>query len=420
MSMGRLWAQSDGAQRDCGNIPGSAPHRPERRGMMAGVVTLFDEGFARDPWDALRELRADGGVHRVRTPDGPPAWLVTRYRDVRAGLGDERLSTNLVHARGQDYRGFAVPAPLDVFQSSEADVLGRLRGAVAGELQPRRLRQWTEEATQAITTGWDALDGAAAFDFVERVAVPIPALVLGELLGLPEGERELLAEWANTTLRAGAAPRARDTIGMMGRILEGAKTFGQQEPGETMLGRLSDGRLSDGELTGLLFYLLFVWYEVVVDLVSGAVLELSARPEQRDALLAMPDRRSAVDELLRYLSPQVLAGPRFAVCDMEIGGAKIAAGETVLLCLAAANHDDEIFERAAELEVRRAHNPHLALGHGMHACVGTGLVHPIAAAVLEQALRRWPDLRVTAGNDTLTWRSGFRHRGPLTLPVLVT
>ncbi|MBL1078470.1 cytochrome P450 [Nocardia sp. 2] len=380
-------------------------------------MTLFDQEFARDPWAALAELRADGGVHRVPTPDGPPAWLVTRYRDVRAGLGDDRLSTNLKYARGEDYRGFAVPAPLDVFQSSEADVLGRLRGAVAGELQPRRMREWSAQALAAITAPWDGLDGE--LDFVERVAVPIPAVVLGELLGLPEESRKLLSEWADTTLRAGAAPRARDTLTMMGQILHGAIAHARREPGDTMLGRLADSGLTDGELTGLLFYLLFVWYEVLVDLISGAVLEFSVDPGHREVFAALPDQRVAVDELLRYLSPQVLAGPRFAVCDMDIGGHRVAAGETVLLCLASANHDAEVFDRPDSLDLRRITNPHIALGHGAHACVGTGLLHPIVAAVLTELTKRWPGLTVRAEKQALPWRSGFRHRGPLTLPVMM-
>ena len=86
----------------------------DKAGMMVAVLDVFDAGFAAHPWPVLRDLRNDGGVHRIRTPDGPAAWLVTRYEDVRSGLLDDRLSTHVRYATGDDYRGFAVPPPLDV------------------------------------------------------------------------------------------------------------------------------------------------------------------------------------------------------------------------------------------------------------------------------------------------------------------
>lgn len=137
-------------------------------------------------------------------------------------------------------------------------------------------------------------------------------------------------------------------------------------------------------------------------------------------LRAMSDTRPVVDELLRYLSPQVVSGPRFATTELGIAGHTIRSGDTVLLCLAAANHDSEIFDNPAELDLARTNNPHLALGHGGHACLGTALVRTIAGAVLETLLLdgRTPTLACDPGD--IQWRSGFRHRGPLELPVVLS
>ncbi|QIS20682.1 cytochrome P450 [Nocardia terpenica] len=381
------------------------------------MLKVFDAQFARNPWPVLDSLRADGGVHRVVTPDGPPAWLVTRYGDVRAGLLDDRLTPHPRYARGNDYRGFAVPKPLDTFQSAEPDQLARLRRAVTSELQPRRLGRWNERTAAITEPLLEKLDEADTFDLVEELAVPLPAAVLTELLGLSEPTHDRLLDWAHSTLRANAAPRARDTLATMQEIIADAVEQGRRAEDRTMLGRLTTAGFDSGELVGLLFYLLFVWYEVLADLISGAVTAFSDRPEQLAAMLSATDPTAPIDELLRFLSPQVLAGPRFATTDLDIGGYWILAGDTVLFCLASANHDPERFTAPDELDVRRTPNPHLALGYGGRACVGTGLVRPVVAAILRRLYERWPALRVVGDVHEIPWRSGFRHRGPLLLPV---
>lgn len=382
------------------------------------MLDIFDEDFARNPWPVLSSLRdKDAGVHRVATPDGPPAWLVTRFADVHQCLLDDRLSTNVRFADGVDYQGFAVPAPLDVFQTSDADDLARLRQALVTELAPRRLDQWSAQAAQLIEPTLRQLQGVTEFDFVDRVAIPLPAVILGELLGLPNGARDRLLAWANLTMRPGAAPRARDTLASMREIIAIVIEYGHRGEEQTLLTRLiAASTVKSNELAGLLFYLLFVWYEVLIDLLAGSVLALSSSHGQLEALRGS-DQTRAVDELLRFLSPQVLAGPRFAVADVEIGGHTIAAGQTALLCLAAANHDPQRFDRPDELDLTRSPKPHVALGHGTHACVGAALVRPITAGVLTQLYTQWPRLKVTDHEDAIAWRSGFRHRGPLALAV---
>lgn len=382
------------------------------------MLDIFDEEFARNPWPMLASLRdKGGGMHRVATPDGPPAWLVTRFRDVHQCLLDDRLSTNVRFADGVDYQGFAVPAPLDVFQTSDADDLARLRQALVAELAPRRLDEWTAQASQLIEPTLRQLQKVPEFDFVGRVAIPLPAAILGELLGLPDDARDRLLAWANSTMHPGAAPRARDTLTSMQEIIAIIIEYGHRSAEQTLLTRvIAANSVKANELAGLLFYLLFVWYEVLMDLLAGSVLALSNSHEQLEALRGS-DQTGAVDELLRFLSPQVLAGPRFAVTDVKIGGHTIIAGQTALLCLASANHDPQRFDRPDELDLTRPSKPHVALGHGAHACVGAALVRPITAGVLNQLYTRWPGLKVIDHEDAIAWRSGFRHRGPLALAV---
>ncbi|MGV9546407.1 cytochrome P450 [Nocardia beijingensis] len=385
------------------------------------MTDVFDSDFARNPWPTLARLRAEGGVHRVRTPDGPQAWLVTRYRDVRAGLLDERLSTRDRHAKGDDYRGFPVPPPLDMMLSAAPDDHARLRSLITAELSPRRLAEWIDRAPELVDSLLHDRDPGETVDLVERLAVPLPAAVLGELLGLDDSTAERLRGWASSTLLPSASPpRARDTLAAMRAIMADATARARRA--DTPLGRWAAAHRSAGsptgaELTGLLFYLLFVWYEVLADLIAGSVLTLLGRPEQRQAWHALRDKRSGVDELLRYLSPQVLAGPRFATTDLAVGDTTIPAGQTVLLCLASANHDPEIFDRPAELDITRDRGDQLALGYGVHACLGNALVRTVTAAALDHVLTRWPDAALAVDEREIGWRSGFRHRGPVALPV---
>lgn len=388
------------------------------------TLEIFDARFAAQPWPTLRRLRADGGVHRVRTPDGPPAWLVTRFADVRAGLFDHRLSTQPRYGAGTDYRGFVVPPPLDAaFLESEPDDHARLRRSVTAELSPRRLADWARTAPELVEACLGAVETGVEIDLVERFAVPLPAAVLGELLGLAAPERDALLRWANSTLLPSVTPpRARDTLTTMRDIVVATIDRARRTKGDNVLGRLvasSDetGSPSAYELAGMIFYLLFVWYEVLVDLVAGSALALLTHPDQVDVLRGASDTRTAVEELLRYLSPQVVSGPRFATTDLDIAGHTIGSGQTVLLCMASANHDPEIFDDPAELDLARADNPHLGLGHGVHSCLGTALVRTITSAVLDRLFIARATATLACDARNIQWRSGFRHRGPFELPV---
>ncbi len=384
------------------------------------VTDVFDPEFARDPWPALDRLRSAGGVHRVRTPDGPPAWLVTRYRDVRAGLLDPRLSTRVRHAQGDDYRGFLVPPPLDEMLNAAPADHARLRSLVTAELSPRRLAEWAELAPGLVDSLLREHAPGTTVDLVERLAVPLPAAVLSELLGLDGPVSERLLGWADSTLLASASPpRARDTLAAMHAIITAATAHAR--PG-TALGRWvaahrDCGSPSADELAGLLFYLLFVWYEVLADLIAGSLLTLLGHPGRVRMWRTAADKHSAVDELLRYLSPQVLAGPRFATTDLSLGDTTIRAGQTVLLCLASANRDPEIFDQPGELDLVRDRGAQLGLGYGMHACLGNALVRTVTVAAIDHVLTRWPDSMLALHEREIVWRSGFRHRGPLALPV---
>lgn len=405
-----------GIQRTPSNTPAHPIGHCKRD--TRGVINIFGDDFAQDPWPVLHTLREkDGGVHRVATPDGPQTWLVTRYDDVRSGLLDSRLVVNLDFAEGEDYKGFTVPPPLDVFARGSADRLLRLRRSVTTELHPMRMSVRAEQADALVTPLLEQLDGVTEFDFVERIAVPLPAVVLEHLLGLPPATGESIRRWAESALYPGA--RARDTLPTMRRIIDEVVDYARTADDSMIVRLVTADQLDGDEVVGLLFYLLFVWYEILTDMLAGSVAALSEHPTQLDAFVNGSDRTAAVDELIRYLSPQLSASPRFAAEDLTINGHPIRSGQTVLLSIGSANHDPAVFDKPDRLDLGRTPNPHLGFGHGVHACVGTGLVRPVFAAVLARIYNSFPKLRVTAAPGKIAWRNGFRHRGPLALPVAV-
>jgi cytochrome P450 len=265
-------------------------------------------------------------------------------------------------------------------------------------------------------------------DLVAEFAVPLPMRVVCDLLGVPPGGRAALKQWADRLLapRPGQVPRARDTLGEMAAIVTDLVSAKRAHPGDNLASALvaaaSEGgeRLSRDELTSMLFYLLFVWYEVSVDLLSNGILTLLRHPDQFAALRADSSGLArAVEELLRHETPQALATPRFPLEDIQIADVTIPAGDTVLLALAAANRDPHNFAAPEHLDLTRPAAPHLSFGAGIHTCVGAPLVRLQTSIALSGLLERFPDMRLAVDPGQLRWREGIRHRGVRELPVLL-
>ncbi|MBI1757792.1 MAG: cytochrome P450 [Actinobacteria bacterium] len=168
----------------------------------------------------------------------------------------------------------------------------------------------------------------------------------------------------------------------------------------------------------MVFYILFVWYEISVDLFGNAVLTLLRHREHLDRLTAEPDLiPTALEELWRYEAPMTFASPRYPLRDIDIAGTTIRAGDTVLLSVASANRDPRRFPEPDSLVLDRADNPHLSLGLGIHTCLGAPLVRREYQIALAALLRRFPNLSLAVPAERLRWRPGLRHRGLVTLPV---
>ncbi|MEJ8639807.1 cytochrome P450 [Streptomyces sp. MS2.AVA.5] len=392
--------------------------------------------FIADPHRAAARLRESGPVHRMEGPDGLPMWLVTRYQDVRQALADPRFSLDKRNAPPGNYRGLSLPPALDAnLLNMDPPQHTRIRRLVSQAFTPRRVDRLREPIQQLADDLVDALEPGGRAELIAQYAAPLPIAVVCDLLGVAPADRRDFRAWTDALITPDPAhPEAAKAavgamLGFFGDLIQHKRENPGQEDllsaliavrdgGEDQQAGGQDDRLTEDELTSLAFLILFVGYENTVHLIGNGVLALLDHPEQLAALRTDPALiGAAVEELARYDGPAPLALRRFPLVDVVIGGVTVPAGETVLLSLASANRDPQQFGCPERLDLARTETGHLALGHGIHYCLGASLARVETEIALATLLRRLPRLALDVPRDELRWRPSMRARGLLALPV---
>jgi cytochrome P450 len=382
--------------------------------------------LAGDPYAAYGRLREAGPVHRIVGTDGLPAWLVTRYEDVRQALADPRLSLDKRNAVPGGYRGMSLPPALDAnLLNMDPPDHTRIRRLVTRAFTPRRVELLHEPIHRTAAQLLDAMAPHGRADLITAYAAPLPITVICDLLGVPLGDRVDFRAWTDALVAPDPArpEAARDAVrGMLAfftRLIAAKRT----SPTDDLLSALiavrdEDDRLTEDELMSLVFLILFAGYENTVHLIGNATLALLEHPDQLAAVRDDPSLLdNAVEELARFDGPAPLAIRRFATEDLVISGVTVPAGETVLLSLAAAHRDPRRFSDPDTLDVTRDATAHLALGHGIHYCLGAPLARVETRIALAALLSRFPELGLDAPAGSLRHRPSMRSRGLLSLPV---
>ncbi|MET9837110.1 cytochrome P450 [Streptomyces virginiae] len=392
------------------------------------------------PHSVYDRLRDTAPVCRITGTDGTPAWLVTRYDDVRAALADPRLSLDKSRATEGGYRGMSLPPALDAnLLNMDPPDHTRIRRLVSRAFNSRRTEQLRAPIRSTADRLLDALGPAGTADLVTAYAAPLPIIVICDLLGIPEDRRLDFRTWTDALITPDPSrPRAAKeaVVAMLGfftelmahkrsrpaddllsdliAVRDGAEGGG--EGGGEGLSEGGDDRLSEDELMSLAFLILFAGYENTVQLIGNAIHTLLQHPEEQARLRKDPSRiPAAVEELARYEGPAPLAIRRFPTEDITIAGVTVPAGETVLLSLSAANRDPARFPRPDLLDLDRDTSGHLALGHGIHYCLGAPLARAETEIALAALLERFPILE--AASPAPRWRPSLRARGLTELPV---
>ncbi|MBM4794589.1 cytochrome P450 [Streptomyces sioyaensis] len=384
-----------------------------------------------DPPREITRLREARPVSPLVFPDGHEGWLVTGYDAVRQLMADTRFSSRqdigVLHV---PYETPGMPAPTEpspqipgLFVAMDPPDHTRLRRKLTGAFTVKRMKL-LEEHIIAITER--QLDELACLtppvDLVKEFALPVPSLVICELLGVPYADRETFqVNSATFMVKDVTLDEKMAAYGALTTYLAELVTSKRATPGEDILSDLArHDDLTVEELTGVAFLLLLAGHETTANMLALGTFALLEHPEQLAELRAAPDLLpGAVEELLRYLSVADTFY-RYATEDIELGGETIGKGSTVVVSLLAANRDPQRFENPDTLDIHRKARGHLSFGHGIHQCLGQQLARIEMRAGFDGLLRRFPTLKLAVPAGEVKLRTDMNIYGVHELPVTWT
>ncbi|MTE15491.1 cytochrome P450 family protein [Nocardia aurantiaca] len=398
------------------------------------VIEPFEltDDFYQHPHAAYDRLRSRGPAHLVRFPDGGTGWLITDYEVAKAAFLDPTISKALESqgaraALAGDGAGAQVASAMfgDMMVFYDPPAHTRLRTLVNRAFSSRAVRELAPRITEladALLTEL-AVDASVDQDLLDRYAFPLPMLVICELLGVPNEERDNFRAWSTTLVSNDENVEARTAaVARFVAYIDQLIRAKRDEPANDLLSELisvsEDGdRLSHRELISMVLLLLVAGFETTVNLISNAVAILLADKDVRAALAGNPDRvTDFVEEVLRYESPASEATFRYTTVPVTLGGVEIPAGQRILVSMAAAGRDPARFADPHRVDLDRADKNHLAFGHGIHRCVGAPLARMEGEIALSRLLAAYPDLELAADAE-LSWRKSLIVRGLTALPV---
>jgi pentalenolactone synthase len=372
-------------------------------------------------------------VRQVTTPAGDTAWQVTGYANVKALLGDPRL-------------GRSHPAPERAARYSEAAIFGqpigspenersdhaRMRSLLTPSFSARRMANLRPRIQELVEGLLDAMGRMTPpLDFHALVSLPLPVLVICELLGVPYTDREDFRRWSDDAADMLDGPRSRAGLMQLQAYMSELLERKRRTPAEDVLSDLvaaqayAPAAFTDEGVAQLAAGLLFAGHETTVTAIDKGVILLLTNPAARDVLQRDPTAvPRVVEEILRMPTPLPAEHgaspgglPRYANADIELGGATIAAGDLVLLDLQDANLDPSMFATPEQFQVERADNAHLTFGHGGHYCIGAPLARIELQAIFSTLFRRFPTLQLAVPIEELRPRSQLLTGGVNELPV---
>jgi cytochrome P450 len=373
-----------------------------------------------DPPPGLRELQARAPLSRVRWWDGSTPWVVTRYVEQRAVLGNPHISANSAHpqhpARTPGMKAIQQDAGRS-FPRMDDPEHARLRRMVTAPFSVKRTEA-LRPAVQAIVDGLidDLLAGPKPTDLVQNFAYVVPSLVICELLGVPYSDHSFFVE--NGTLSDKEADQR--LLDYMDRLIDEKL----DSPGDGLVSEIAM-RVRAGELTRqgaaqMAVVLLIAGHDTTANMIALGTLALLQHPDQLAILRQTSDQAAiagAVEEMLRYLSVVHVGQPRAALADIAVGSHVIRADDGVLLPAEIANRDPSVFPDPDRLDLCRDARAHIAFAFGPHQCLGQNLARMELQVVYSTLYKRIPTLRLATNLDQLSFKEREVNYGVYELPV---
>ncbi|MGZ0148326.1 cytochrome P450 [Kribbella sp. WER1] len=380
-----------------------------------------------DPPPQLRELQEESPLTKVNI-FGQDAWLVTRYDDQRTLLADPRLSS--------DVRRPGYPSPTGEPPRKDGVGIGfilmddpehaRLRRMVTAPFMIKRIEAM-RPGVQKIVDGLidELLAGPNPVDLVEAFALPVPSLVICQLLGVPYADHDFFQQNSKNLIRMTATAEERAAAhGNLATYLDNLVREKLENPADDLLSGLTE-RVKAGELTrqdaaGMGVLLLLAGHETTANMIALGTLALLEHPDQLAVLRETDDPKvvaGAVEELLRYLNITHNGRRRAVLEDIELHGQVLKAGDGVILPNDIGNRDPSVFADPDALDLGRDARRHVAFGFGVHQCLGQPLARMELQVVYSTLYRRIPTLRRAVGLEEIPFKHDGAVYGVYSLPV---
>lgn len=369
------------------------------------------------------------GLFRVKIWNGDTPWLITGHEEARTLFADSRISVDDRIAGFPHWNEHMLATvdkrPRSVF-TSDAEEHTRFRRMLSKPFTFRRV-EGLRTAIQKITDECidEVLAGPQPADLVAKLALPVPTVVISEMLGVPYEDHEFFQEHANAGLARYAAADAMQKGAMslhqyLINLVEEKQANPSEDAVSDLAERVTAGEISVKEAAQLGTGLLIAGHETTANMIGIGILALLENPEQADFLRAADDPKviaNAVEELMRYLSIIQTGQRRVALEDIEIGGETIRAGDGVIIDLSPANWDAKAYPEPDKLDLSRDASQQLGFGYGRHQCVGQQLARAELQIVFHTLLRRIPTLRLAIPLDEVPFKHDRLAYGVYELPV---
>lgn len=396
---------------------------------MQVTYDIFGDLMRDDPYPLYRQMREEAPVHW----DGW-AWNLTRHADVMLAFTDPRFSSDrfgtpdwLEPGYAREVRPLYDVTNLFILFMDPPDH-SRLRGLVAQAFSAKMVEATRPKIQTAVDALLERVAPSGEMDIIADLANPLPGIVIAEMLGVPKEDQPRFKRWANDYARflgtLGDHQELRDAanravIELSDYIREIAARR-RSEPRDDLITALVQAeeqgeRLTHDELVATCFLLLFAGNETTTNLIGNGILTLLRRPDALRDLREQPTLlRTAIEEFLRWESP-VQFTDRAVTEDIEIGGQRILAGQSVRTILGAANRDPAQFDHPETLDLGRRPNRHIGFAHGIHFCLGAPLARAEGQIAIHTLVQRFPEL--AAATDRVEWLRNHVFRGLKALPV---
>jgi cytochrome P450 len=378
------------------------------------------------PPPEYQQIREEEPITKVGLPDGRHAWVVTKHEHVRQVLNDPRFSADRQHpdfpsliAGGR----FRRPQDERTMISMDAPEHGPARRAVLGEFTVRRVEALRPRIQQIVDGLLDEMvAGPQPVDLVQALSLPVPSLVICEMLGVPYSDHEFFqANTAKMINRLVDADTRRAAFERVQDYMTDLIARKETDPPDDLLGRQimklrAEGTYRRGSLAALGFLLLLAGHETTANMISLGTVALLQHPDQL-AKLRAGSTLDAVEEMLRFFTIVDVATARLCVADADIDGVTIRAGEGVLALGYAANRDPLAFDDPDAFDVERGARHHVAFGFGPHQCLGQNLARTELQIVFDTLFTRLPNLKLAVDVDDLPFKDDAAIYGLYGLPV---